>query len=137
MLLPHISLRKGLRGVAQIVVDKKHLATEFIQPTVESLGTPVLVNLMNLAAFNAIKDFLPPGFTTVCTSVNIKHISATPVGMSVTAEAILEEVDGYRLVFKVTAYDEVEKVGEGTIERWIIEPERFMKKVLERKKKIP
>ncbi len=136
MALPEIKLEKGLKGVAQIVVSNEHLATEFIQPTVESLGTPALINLMNLAAFNAVKDRLPEGFTTVCTYVNVRHIAATPIGMSVTAEAILEEVEGYRLTFKVTAYDEVEKVGEGIVERYIVDRERFMKKVKERKKKL-
>ncbi len=136
MINPVANLKKGMKGTAQIVVDKKHLATEFIQPTVESLGTPVLINLMNLAAFNAVKDFLPSGFTTVCTSVDVKHLAATPLGMSVTAEAVLEEIDGYRLVFKVSAYDELEKVGEGTIERWVVDHEKFIKKIHERKKRL-
>jgi len=133
---PDLRLKRGLRGTAQIVVDKGHLATEFIQPTVESLGTPVLINLMNLAAFNAVKDYLPQGYTTVCTHVNVRHVAATPMGMAVTAEAVLEEIDGRRLVFKVKAYDEAELVGEGTIERWVIEQEGFLQKVKERKKAI-
>ena len=136
MALPEIKLEEGLKGVAQIVVDEEHLATEFIQPTVESLGTPALINLMNLAAFNAVKDHLPEGFTTVCTYVNVRHLAATPVGMSVTAEAILEKAEGYKLTIKVSAYDEVEKVGEGIVERYIVDRERFMKKVKERKKEL-
>ncbi|MCS7234255.1 MAG: hypothetical protein N3C62_04910 [Synergistetes bacterium] len=136
MINPSFRLKKGLRGTAQIVVDRKHLATEFIQPSVESLGTPVLINLMNLAAFNAVKDYLPQGYTTVCTYVNVRHISATPLGIAVTAEAILEEIEGSRLTFKVRAYDEFELVGDGIIERWIVEEDKFLNKVRERKKVI-
>lgn len=136
MVTPNLRLKKGLKGTAQIVVDRKHLATEFIQPSVESLGTPVLINLMNLAAFNAVKDFLPQGYTTVCTHVDVKHVSATPLGMAVTAEAVLEEIEGNRLIFKVVAYDEVELVGSGIIERWIVEGDRFLEKVRERKRAI-
>jgi len=130
---PGFRLKRGLKGTAQIVVDKKHLATEFIQPSVESLGTPVLINLMNLAAFNAVKDYLPQGYTTVCTYVNVRHVAATPPGMAVTAEAVLEEIEGNRLIFRVKAYDEAELVGEGVIERWIVEEEKFLQKVRERK----
>ncbi|KUK13973.1 MAG: hypothetical protein H5T91_03205 [Synergistetes bacterium] len=133
MVNPGFRLKRGLKGTAQIVVDKKHLATEFIQPSVESLGTPVLINLMNLAAFNAVKDYLPQGYTTVCTYVNVRHVAATPPGMAVTAEAVLEEIEGNRLIFRVKAYDEAELVGEGVIERWIVEEEKFLQKVRERK----
>lgn len=136
MAIPNLRLKRGLEGTAQIVVDRKHLATEFIQPSVESLGTPVLINLMNLAAFNAVKNYLPQGYTTVCTHVDVRHISATPLGMAVTARAVLEEIEGNRLVFKVEAYDEVELVGSGTIERWIVEGDKFLEKVRERKRAI-
>jgi predicted thioesterase len=78
---------------------------------------------------------LPEGYTTVGTSVNIKHLAATPVGMEVIAKTELIEIDGRRLVFKVEAFDEVDKIGEGIHERFIVDEERFMKKNEEKKAK--
>ncbi|MDD4088921.1 MAG: hotdog domain-containing protein, partial [Tissierellia bacterium] len=69
---------------------------------------------------------LPKGCSTVGTQVNVKHMSATRVGKRVWAEAELMEIDRKRLVFKVTAYDEDKKIGEGTHERFVIDDEKFM-----------
>ena len=92
------------------------------------LATPMLVALLEGAAKDSVQPSLPEGWTTVGTRVDIRHLAATPVGMKVTARAILTEVDRRRLVFTVEAYDEREKVGEGLHERFIINTERFESK---------
>jgi fluoroacetyl-CoA thioesterase len=61
--------------------------------------------------------------------LNVRHLAATPVGMAVTARATLKEIDGRRLVFDVEAWDAVERIGEGTHERFIVTRARFEERV--------
>ena len=128
-------LEKGLQGVAQMLVAPDNMAERFYSPMPPSFATPMLVSLMDNAAIEAVKKFLPPGYITVATSITIKHLAPTPEGMAVTAQAELTEVFKNRLTFSVSAYDEIEKVGEGQVERFIIDLEEFSEKVLEKKKK--
>lgn len=92
-------------------------------------ATPAMIALMEKTSAQLVEPFLTEGEGTVGTSVNIKHISATPVGMSVTCNSELVEIDKKRLVFKVEAFDEKGKIGEGTHERFIINNDRFMERV--------
>lgn len=128
-------LEKGLKGVAQMVVNPDNMAEKFSRPMPPSFATPMLVSLMDNAAIEAVKKELPPGYITVATSITIKHLAPTPEGMTVTAQAELIDVYKNRLIFAVSAFDEVEKIGEGQVERFIIDLEKFSQKVLEKKKK--
>jgi predicted thioesterase len=76
---------------------------------------------------------LPEGNSTVGTMINIKHIAATPVGMNITAKAELIEVNEKRLIFKIEAFDDKEKIGEGTHERYIISIDKFVARVYSKK----
>jgi fluoroacetyl-CoA thioesterase len=127
-------LKKGLKGVAQTAVNEENSAERFAKPMVPAFATPMLVSLMDLAAINSVKDHLPEGYISVATKISITHLAATPLGMTVTAEATLIDIFQNRLTFEVTAFDEREKIGEGTVERYIIDLERFTKKMLARKK---
>ncbi|MCD6420276.1 MAG: hypothetical protein J7L41_06140 [Synergistetes bacterium] len=129
-----LNLKVGMTGSAQMQVTEEYLATKFVTKSVHSLGTPMLINLMSVAAYNAVKDYLPEGYITVSTMVNIRHLSATPLGMMVTARAELTAVEGLKLTFKVEAYDEIEKVGEGVVERFVVNVDKFNKKIEERKR---
>ena len=129
------NLEKGLKGVAQMLVSPDNMAEKFSKPMPPSFATPMLVSLMDNAAINAVKDNLPVGYITVATSITIKHLAPTPERMAVTAEAELIDIFQNRLIFAVTAYDEVEKIGEGQVERFIIDLEKFNAKVLEKKEK--
>ncbi len=128
------NLKKGLKGVAQTVVNEENSAERFAKPMVPAFATPMLVSLMDLAAINSVKDHLPEGYISVATKISITHLAATPLGMTVTAEATLIDIFQNRLTFEVTAFDEMEKIGEGTVERYIIDLEKFTKKMLARKK---
>ncbi len=128
------NIKKGLKGVAQTRVNEENSAERFAKPMVPAFATPMLVSLMDLAAINSVKDHLPEGYISVATKISITHLAATPLGMTVTAEATLIDIFQNRLTFEVTAFDEMEKVGEGTVERYIIDLERFSKKMLARKK---
>lgn len=89
------------------------------------LSTPRMISFMERTAHHAILPYLAEGQTSVGAMVNIRHMGATPIGMEVRFRAELVEVDRRRLRFKVEAWDEVEKVGEGEHERFIIDRNRF------------
>jgi fluoroacetyl-CoA thioesterase len=129
------NVEKGMKGIAQMVVGPENMAERFSRPMPPSFATPMLVSLMDNAAIDAVTKSLPSGYITVATSITIRHLAATPEGMTVTAQAEVKEVFQNRLVFEVTAFDEIEKIGEGTVERFILDLENFSKKVLEKQKK--
>ena len=96
-------------------------------------STPDLLLLMEGACFKLAEEYLNEGESTVGTLANFKHLAATPLGMKVRCECELIEIDRRRLVFKVEAYDEKEKVGEGIHERFIINKEKFEAKAESKK----
>ena len=128
------NLKKGLKGIAQTTVNEENSAERFAKPMPPAFATPMLVSLMDLAAINTVKKNLPEGYISVATKISITHLAATPLGMTVTADATLIDIFQNRLTFQVNAFDEVEKVGVGTVERYIINVDRFSKKMMERKK---
>jgi predicted thioesterase len=87
-----------------------------------------MIALMENTAFESVAPYLEQGSGTVGTALNVKHVSATPVGMKVTCETELIKVDGRALTFSVKAYDEAGLIGEGEHERFIIYEEKFQAK---------
>lgn len=118
----------GLRGEAHLTVDFTLTAAALGDFGVVVLGTPYMINLMEIASAKAVEPELESGQTTVGSLVDVKHLAATPIDMRVTATSRLVQVDGRRLVFEVEAYDEREKIGEGRHERFIVDLERFLDK---------
>jgi predicted thioesterase len=118
-------LKIGLKGATEIVVGTRDTAPHVGSGKIKVLATPVMVNLMEAAALNAVEGLLPEGHQTVGTRLDISHVAATPVGMQVTAHAELVKVDGRRLTFRVSAEDEKETIGEGVHERIVVNVERF------------
>ncbi len=123
------NLNKGLKNKEEKIVTMNDTAKVFGSGAAEVFATPMMIGLMESAAMNTVNDYLPEGYSTVGTMVNVKHLNATAVGKKVWAEAELIEVDRKRLVFNVDAYDEDKKIGEGTHERFIIEEAKFMSKL--------
>lgn len=117
-----------------ISANQKQLVTEAV--TAKEMGsgelpvyaTPSMIALMENTAYKSVSDCLEEGQGTVGTLMNVKHLSATPVGMEVTCETKLIEIDRKRLVFEVKAYDEKGCIGEGVHERFIIDNEKFLTK---------
>ena len=118
----------GMKGEASTLVEREDTAAEVGSGSLLVYATPCMVALMEGAACNAIEDALPEDSTTVGTSLEISHLSATPVGMEVRSEAEVIAVDGKILTFSVTAYDEAGKIGEGTHKRCIVTSQRFLDK---------
>src|SRR5882724_6195975 len=99
----------GAKGSFTLLIAPQHLANQFkdaILPPV--LATPVMILIMENAALNAVREYLEPGESVVGTAVNIRHLAATPVGHQARAEAEVTKVEGSRIEFTVTAWDENE-----------------------------
>jgi len=119
----------GLIGKTEMVVKKEDLVSRLGGVEVDVLSTPRLIQLLEAAAINAIQEYIPSDQLSLGAQVKIKHLSPTPLGMKVTAHALLKEVDKNRLFFLVDAYDERDKVAEGEHERILVSKERFLQKV--------
>ena len=120
----------GAKGSFTLVVAPEHLANRFkdaMLPPV--LATPIMVLVMENAALNAVRAYLEPGESALGTVVDIRHLAATPVGQHVTAEAEVTKVDGRRIVFAVTARDEIEEIGKGIHERMVVDLRRLTQRL--------
>lgn len=122
-------LAPGLRGEARLVVREEDTAQHLGSGNVAVLATPRMIALMEKASVKAVDHLLPPGQATVGSEIRVRHLAATPQGMEVTVRSELVEVEGRRLTFKVEAFDEREKIGEGTHIRFVIDLDRFREKV--------
>ncbi len=121
-------LEPGLTGESTTTVVHENTAAYVGAGGVEVFATPMMIALMEQAAWQSVANSLDPGYVTVGTSINVRHLAATPIGQRVRAIAELMQIDGRRLVFKVEAYDENQKIGEGQHERFIVNLDRFLKK---------
>lgn len=93
------------------------------------LGTPFLIMQLEMASRNAVLPVLDQGYDSVGTEVNVRHLAATPIGMEVTFRSEVISVDDRRVRFRVEAFDEKEQVADGTHERFVINVERFAKRL--------
>lgn len=125
-------LKTGLTGLARAEVDFSNTATTYGSGSIDVFATPAMVGLMEKAALSSVNPLLPEGYTTVGISIDVKHIAATPVGGKVEARVELVEIDGRRLVFNVEAHDDVELVGQGTHQRFIVATEKFLQKAAQK-----
>lgn len=128
------SLKPGIKGEAAVVVDDSDTALAYGSGGVPVFATPAMIGLMEKAALSSVDPLLEDGMTTVGTVLNVQHLAATPVGMRVTATSELTEVAGRRLVFLVEARDDVEVVGRGTHERFIVTQKKFLDRAASKKK---
>jgi fluoroacetyl-CoA thioesterase len=119
----------GLIGKSEMIVKNEDLVSRLGEVAVDVLSTPRLIQLLEEAAIEAIHEFIPTEKVSLGTEVKIRHLSPTPLGMKVTANAILKGVDKNRLFFLVDAFDELEKVAEGEHERVLVSKDQFLQKV--------
>jgi fluoroacetyl-CoA thioesterase len=123
------ALRPGLQGEAKLIVAEQHTAPRVGSGRVHVLATPVMINLIEAAALAAVEQLLPPGYQSLGTVLNIRHIAATPVGMRVTACVQLKQVEGRTLRFVVSCVDEKDLIGDGTHERVVVNVAKFDERV--------
>jgi len=123
------NLKIGMTNESILTVEEKHTASAYGSGSIYVFATPAMIGLMENAALNCVDEALGDQWTTVGTHVDISHSAATKMGKEAKAIAELIEIDGKKLRFKVTAYDEKQKIGEGYHNRYIINHEKFMNKV--------
>ena len=122
----------GMKGQAFAQVDREDTAKEVGSGALMVYATPCMVALMEGAACEAIEACLPEGQTSVGTALNIAHISATPVGHEVRAEAEVTAVEGKKITFSLAAYDEAGEIGHGTHTRVSVNSQKFLEKTYEK-----
>lgn len=123
-----VTLEIGMRGDAKLVVAEADTARSIGSGAVDVLASPRLIALCEEATVNAVSNSLDEGTTTVGMRVQFDHLQPTPVGAEVVAEALLEKVEGRRLVFTVSASDSGGLVAAGKITRVLVDVDRFMGK---------
>lgn len=125
--------KERISAKAITVVNNENTAKAVKSGSLDVFATPMMLALMEEATCNACSELLDEGETTVGTSVCITHDKASSTGTQIEAIATLDEVDGRRLVFSVTASDNNgNTIGKGTIERFVVLSDKFMKRVCEK-----
>ena len=126
------TIQTGLRAEKTETVNKTNTASAWGSGGLPVFATPAMIALMEHTARSAVDPLLPEGWSTVGIELKVRHLAATPEGMTVRCEAELSEIDGRRLLFRVQAFDDAGIIGEGIHERYIVENERFLKKAGEK-----
>lgn len=121
-------LEAGIKNSKTIVVSEEQSAKQVGSGLLNVFATPSMIALMEATSYESVIPFLEEGSGTVGTSISIKHVAATPIGMKVRCDSELLKVDGRILTFSVKAYDEAGLIGEGEHERCIIYNDRFQQK---------
>ncbi|MFQ5828908.1 MAG: thioesterase family protein [Candidatus Methylomirabilia bacterium] len=114
-------IRPGLKATRQALVTKTMVTTHAGGQRGGVLTTPAMIGIMETTAQAATQPYLPSDHTTVGFEVAVRHLAPTPLGARITVSTELLEVDGRKLFFRAEAYNEREKIGEGTLRRTIVQ----------------
>ena len=118
----------GMKALVEADVEREDTALEVGSGSLLVYASPCMVALMEGAACEAIAEAIPENQTTVGIALNIEHLSATPVGMEVRAEAEVIAVEGKVITFEIRAFDEAGEIGKGTHKRCIVNSQKFLEK---------
>ena len=124
----------GARGEACETVEFKHTLTSHHPELPPLYSTPDMIRLMETAAFHALRPYCQGDEITVGTSINIEHRAASGVGSHIKAEAVLESFDGRFYTVRVTARDDAQEIGRGTVGRALVSSDRFLERMQNRSK---
>jgi fluoroacetyl-CoA thioesterase len=125
----------GMTHELQVKTKPEDSAQKFYPHLPDVFATPFLVGLMERVSAELINMHLKPGEQSVGIGMDLKHMAATPLGMEIRVKTEVTAVEGRKLTFRLEAHDEVEKIGEATHERFIIQAEKFNSRVAEKAKK--
>ena len=127
-------LQVGLIGRAETLVTEENTAAAMGSGLLPVFATPAMLALMEKAAADSVQPFLGDGQGSVGTRLEVSHLAATPIGLSVRAESELIGIDRRKLSFTVRAWAGEELIGEGSHQRFIIDNARFLEKAQAKKK---
>ena len=119
-------LKTGIKNHGELTVTEEMTADAWGSGGQPVFATPAMIALMENTAWKSVEPFMKEGQTTVGTHIDVKHLSASPLGARITCESELIEIDRRRLVFSVNASDDAGPIGGGTHERFIIDTDKFM-----------
>jgi predicted thioesterase len=123
----------GTKGESRILVTSENAINFLGVEGARVLSTPHMIGYMERTCRDTVLPLLEPGHDTVGTQVNVRHLAAAPLGMSVRFAAEVIGVDGRKIQFRVEAWDEKEKIGEGTHERAVINVAKFATRLAAKK----
>jgi predicted thioesterase len=125
-------LEVGMTFEKTLTVTEPLTAAQLHRRGIYVMSTPEMVRLVEHCALEGVQPFLQPNQNSVGTRVDLRHLGGTPMGMRVTARTTLVEIDRRRLVFQAEVHDELERVGEGTHERFIVDAEKHLLRIQEK-----
>jgi fluoroacetyl-CoA thioesterase len=119
----------GARGTAEETVEFKHTLTSQHPELPPVYSTPDMIRLMETAAFHALQPYCEGDEITVGTAIHVEHRAASGIGSKIRTEAVLESFDGKFYVVRVTAWDDRQEIGRGTVGRAVVSVGRFLEKM--------
>jgi len=125
----HEAIPIGARGAASEVVEFEHTLTSHHPELPPVYSTPDMIRLMETAAFHALQPYCEGDEITVGTSINVEQRAASGVGAQIKAEAMLESFDGRFYTLRVTARDDTQEIGRGTVGRAVVSISKFLNKM--------
>ena len=125
-------LKVGMVRKITVKTEKEHTAKYFYENLPDVFATPFLAGFMERVSAELINEHIEADEQSVGISMDLKHTAATPLGMEVRVKTEVTAVDGAKLTFKLEAWDEAEKIGEATHERFIIKSEKFISRLVKK-----
>ncbi len=130
-----IEIPLGMKNTYDVDVTVENTASRVRSGGVPTFSTPSMIAGMECCCSNSMLPYLEEGQGSVGIRIEVKHMASTPIGMHVHFESELVLQDRRRLVFNVKAFDEIEQVGEGVHERFIIDTDKFLAKSVAKKER--
>jgi fluoroacetyl-CoA thioesterase len=119
----------GARGEVEQTVEWKHTLAAHNPNLPPVYSTPDMIRLMEIAAFKALQPYCEGDEITVGTAINIEHRAASGIGAKIWAEGVLEAFDGKFYTVRVTAQDDTQEIGRGTVGRAVVSVGKFLEKM--------
>jgi len=123
------TVRKGLTREETFTVEEQHAAAHVGSGGSRVLATPWMIAFMERVSYRLLAEHLGEGETSVGVLVNVRHLAATPIGVTVRVKAEVEHLEDSQVTFTVDAWDQAEKIGAGSHRRAVIDEERFLRRV--------
>lgn len=124
-----MDIQEGIKGYGEAFVEDEDTAVKLGSGNLSVFATPAMIALMENTAMSSVMDCLDEGFDTVGIEINVKHIRATPKGAKVWCESVLTKIEGKRLFFDISAFDEKGAIGSATHVRYIIDVDKFLERL--------